>query len=291
MRMNSTPRLDICGERPQMPLSLPRFHQWSFQDGSDWLEFYRAGDDAFVLRFPGLADFRLSRGDGATVVWSCPPTSRATVEHLFMHQVVPLAQSARGHLMLHGSGIELAGACLVFVGPSGVGKSTLAASFAANGARFLADDGIGVDRTEGTLTARPSHASLRLWQDSRSSVVPLDCEAAAPIEITTKLRLPATRSMPHCADPKPLRCLYLLGRGETTGIAIEQARASTATLGLIQHSFLLEIDNRHSLAGHFDEIARLVDMGLVYHLDYPRRYDVLPAVRHQVRLHAGTVQS
>ena len=142
------------------------FHQWSFPDGTLWTQFYRQGG-GYLLRFPDLADFEVS-ADGATVLgFPAPGVTSPTVEHLYLNQVLPLALSRQGKLVLHGSAVDIGGQGVAFLGESGRGKSTLAASFATEGTRFLTDDGLLLEWVDGHCMIVPSHPSIRLWEDSQ----------------------------------------------------------------------------------------------------------------------------
>ena len=142
------------------------FHEWTFPSGTIWTAFYRM-DAAYLLRFPDLADFQVS-ADGLNVTcFPAPHVSDTTIEHLYLNQVLPLALSRLGKLVFHGSAVEVAGGAIAFVAASGQGKSTLAASFATGGYRFLADDGLVLEPIGGGYHVLPSHPSIRLWEDSQ----------------------------------------------------------------------------------------------------------------------------
>jgi ABC-type uncharacterized transport system YnjBCD ATPase subunit len=272
-----------------MALETSSFHEWSLADGRRWLEFHRELSGDYLLRFPGLADFRLDGAGDTAEAWSCPPTSRAAVEHLFISQIVPLALSTQKGLVLHAGAVRLEDGCIAFVGPSGAGKSTLVASLAKAGAAFLTDDGLRLVAEGDVTMASPGHASIRLWHDSRDVLLGEDSPVADPIELTTKLRVLAGGEIRHCAEPLPLKRLYLLGEGKCDRVLIEPARAARAALALVQHSFLLEVGRREFLASHFEEISRLAESGIIYHLDYPRTYEALRSVRASLLSHLSTV--
>ena len=80
----------------------------------------------------------------------------------------------RGLLVLHGSGVAKDGLAVGFVGDSGWGKSTLAASLAGRGWSLLTDDLLVVDglgaQSTGRPTAIPSHPSMRLSPEAANAV-------------------------------------------------------------------------------------------------------------------------
>ena len=60
-----------------------------------------------------------------------------------------------------------------------------------------------------------------------------------------------------------------------------------ALMELVRHSFLLDIDEQQLLAQHFDEISRIANLPIHYHLDYPRRFEDLPRVRETIITHSN----
>src|SRR5688572_17324577 len=133
--------LGMSAPRDQGPCADAPFHGWSFPDGTPWTAFYRTSS-GLLLRFPDLADFEVS-ADGRHVTCApVPGISPATIEHLYLNQVLPLALSKLGKLVFHASAVDAGGGAVAFLAASGRGKSTLAAGFAVNGHQFLTDDGL-----------------------------------------------------------------------------------------------------------------------------------------------------
>ena len=252
------------------------FHLSLLPGGAVWTAFHRAGS-GIILRFPGLADFTVSP-DGQDVACAPAPDVPAdTTEHLYISQVLPLTQSRQGKLVFHASAVETADGAIAFLGKSGRGKSTLAAHFAASGNRFLCDDGLVLEPLAHGYAAQPSHASLRLWDDSRAWLAP-DAATAPPLFYTTKARFPACARLPHCDQPRPLRAAFFLGAGTAPGIILQRLSRAQAAVKWLQHSFLLDVEDKALLAGHFERTACLANVIACYDLDYPRRYDGLGAV-------------
>jgi len=124
------------------------------RNGAAWLSFGRCGAD-FLVRFHRLADFLLADGGREIVAYAVPSTPPETVRHLFLDQVLPLALSHQGQVALHASAVVVGGRAVAFVGESGKGKSTLAASLATQGHPLLADDCLVLKWREGLLVGMP----------------------------------------------------------------------------------------------------------------------------------------
>jgi len=288
---------DLRPAREQAPLDGLPFLEWTFPDGTLWTSFYRAGD-GYLLRFPDLADFTVS-ADGLQVkAFPVAGVSGQTIEHLYLNQMLPLALSRQFKLVLHASAVEIGNFAVAFLGVSGRGKSTLAASFSTSSCRFLTDDGLQLEKGPGGYLIQPSHPSIRLWDDSRQALMPETAQAAPPVDFTPKSRLLADDEVAYCDMARPLRCLYFLGEypegikaTHTDAVSIEPVSGRDAMIELVRHSFLLDIEAREMLMHHFGQLTELARMPMFFRLDYPRRYDLLPMVREAVIRHAVSLNA
>jgi hypothetical protein len=224
--------------RPQETVDAVPFHEYRFEDGTVWTEFYR-WDSGYLLRFPGIADFEVSADGTDVTAHPAEDCDESTLEHLFINQLLPLALSRQVRPAFHASVVTVPGGAVAFLGKTGMGKSTLAASFALGGSEFLADDSLLIDESRGGCLALPSHASLRLWEDSVEAIV-----------------------------------------GDQS--TIQETSGSSRCMDWIEHSFLLDVEDKALLSRHFDWTHRISEAVATYTLDYPRQYGILPKVRSAV---------
>lgn len=269
---------------PQTPPPTAPFHRWLSPDGTVWTVFYRAAA-GYLLRFPGLADFHISRDGRRIRCRPAPGVGASTVSHLYQNQVLPLALGRQGKLVFHASAVEIGDGAAAFAGASGLGKSTLAASFAGEGFRFLSDDGLALEPEGGGYLALPSHPSIRLWEDSLAALACDGAPQAPPLPFTSKARLLAGGGVAFCGQPRRLRRMYFLGQGEAPEPTIKRLGPGEALIELLKHSFLLDIEERRALAEHFEGLAGLAALPIFHRLDYPRHYQGLPAVRRAIVRH------
>lgn len=275
---------------PQPALGGDPFHLWETPSGGRWLEFHRQGPDV-LLRFPGFADFLVPRNGAEIACTPVPGVSEDTVQHLYLNQVLPLAHQAQGGLAVHGSAVAIGGKAVAFIGSSGQGKSTLAASFASHGQPFLTDDGLLLTRHYGAYAAVPSHPSIRLWSDSEAELVPAMAATALPLGYSPKSRFLAGEGLPHCRETLPLAAIYVLGGGgRCERVSISALKPAAAVLELARYSFHLDIEDRRRLNRHFDDVTLLCQSVPVFELDYPRRYGELDQVREAVLAHVDGIE-
>ena len=303
--------------RPQQAIDAEPFHQYVFDDGTVWTEFYRSGED-YVLRFPELADFDVSADGTRVVAHPAPESDAVTVEHLYINQLVPLALSRQGRPAFHASVVAIDGGAIAFLGTTGMGKSTLAASFSLEGIAFLTDDALIIEERESPARraptgcvelecyALPSHASVRLWEDSvealQSSrpVAALGVQGGLPQQAasynrgqapsyTDKARLLAGDEFVFRDKPARLLAAYLLQDDGANNTTIAPLEGSARHMAWVENSFLLDIEDRDMLARHFDWTHRISSRVPTFSLDYPRDYGMLPDVRRSIQKHAAAL--
>lgn len=255
-------------------------------DGTIWAHFYRI-EEGYLLRFPDLADFVVSSSGLMVEAYPVPGISEQTTNHLYLNQVLPLALSRQSKLVLHASAVEIENSAVAFMGESGWGKSTLAASFCTSGHRLLTDDGLLLEKDSRGYFVTPSHPSIRLWNDSRQALIPKNTPAAPTIDYTPKAQLLAGEEIAFCEKARPIHRLYFLGNDKVENISIKPITGKGVLMGLVQNSFLLDIEEQEMLASHFKQLSILANTPIFYRLNYPRLYEALPEVREAILGNCG----
>jgi hypothetical protein len=247
-------------------------------DGRPWMVCVR-GEHGYVVRFPDLAVFTLSVDGSAIAVHASHSTPPETVRHLFLDQVLPLALSLRGELVLHAAAVVTPYGAAAFVGDTGEGKSTLTASFATAGAPALADDCLIVREDCGGLVAMTSYPGVRLWPDAVSSLA-IDAEGAAPVaHYCDKQRV---LNRPAALPPLvPLCRVYLLVPDDDSRdcVRIDALSRRDGVMELLKHAYRISARDRDAAAAELARIDRVCDSCGVHQLAYPRRFEALGAVR------------
>ncbi len=274
--------------REQRAIDKTPFQLYELDDGSVWTEFYRL-ESRYLLRFPDLADFEVSADGTEVIVYPALDVDDSTVEHLYINQLVPLALSRQGRPAFHASVVTVRGGAVAFLGKTEAGKSTLAASFALNGAAFLTDDALLVEESGNVCWAMPSHPSIRLWEDSKEELIETQAAQAAPISYSSKARLLAGEALNYCNEKQRLLAAFVLEHDEKTAIAIRTLTGLDRYMGWLSNSFLLDIEDHDLLASHFEWTHRISDAVPTFALNYPRDYGILPVVRDTINQHVANL--
>jgi len=142
----------------------------------------------------------------------------------------------RGYLGLHGSAVAIDGQAVVFVGASGQGKSTTAASLYARGHTLLADDLVVLDMNHesGVPMLYPSFPQLKLFPEAAAASLGDDPESLPRlmVGIEKRSRVAKTGFSPQ---PVPLKCIYILRTDPA--FAIEDLLPQEQIVQLIQQSY------------------------------------------------------
>lgn len=104
---------------------------------------------------------------GKDIVLDAPSGAAAgEIEAFLLGIVAGVLLHQRGDLALHASGVAIGGRAFAFAGPSGRGKSTLAAALMAEGHGLITDDICRVAFAAESAFAMPGPSRLRLWPDA-----------------------------------------------------------------------------------------------------------------------------
>lgn len=121
-----------------------------------------AGPDGadLVVRLSGVGTFVVRPHE--VVLHREPGASDDDVEHFLVNAVLSNLAGLRGELCPHAAAVARDGRALVVAGPSGSGKSHLAARLVADGWSLLADDHVVIRPDDGRWLAYPGARTVRV---------------------------------------------------------------------------------------------------------------------------------
>lgn len=175
----------LCGWRVQSDWPLPELTPWFGDDRPADIVIRRGTvpqrlpgtvretplvqvNDQNWLRFTvrDVANY-LVRGGNEVVIDTPHAPDTPDVGLFLLGSVLGFLCHQRGLLPLHASCVSFQGRVIAFVGPSGTGKSTMAALLLKQGARLLSDDVTVVDvQADGGPVMLPTFPRQKLWRDT-----------------------------------------------------------------------------------------------------------------------------
>lgn len=251
------------------------------RSGRTWLAVARIGAD-HLLRFPGLAEFTISSDAREIRARRLRAMPLATVRHLLLDQVLPLALSHRAELVLHAGAVATPHGVIAFMGPSGTGKSTLAASLARSGSPLVADDFLWLRERGAGLVAVPSYPGFRLWADAAGEMFGNE-RAPRVAHYTSKQRCGTGPAVPFALEAAPLSRVYVLSEaalGDPPRVTPLPARE--AFVELARHSYRLDAEDQPLLLRQFRLHGHAVRTVPFRRLEYPRRFAALADVHQAI---------
>lgn len=217
---------------------------------------YQAAAGALRLQVDGVGTYLIEDGQRITIALA-PGADEADMRLFLLGSAVGALLHQRGDLVLHGSAVEWNGEAVVFLGLSGVGKSTLATAFKLRGRPMLTDDLCVVrPRADGRMMAQPGFPQAKLWLDSlrRFELAP---EGLKPIRVKIDKRaLPLADQFP--ISPLPVRRLYVLSSHNKEGFELTPGTGPQKFNVIKNHtyrfSYIADINRK---AGHFQHGMQL----------------------------------
>lgn len=189
-----------------------------------------------LLTIDDVARYRVRDGR-SILVERAAAADDANVRLFLLGTVMGIVLHQRGLLPLHANAIEIDGAAVAFMGPSGIGKSTLADWFTRQAFRMVADDVCAIRMAGGVPMVEPGIPRLRLWEDALeargSSADGLNLSFAGdPDYRKFDVPLPAEAGTDVAL---PLAAVYLLDRGPK--LRLDRLTGLAATQALFDHTY------------------------------------------------------
>ena len=186
------------------------------------------GRDRYLRAWPDDARILVENGREVTVDLA-PGTNLTEARALLMGPVQAVLWHQRGLLPLHASVVGVNGRALALAGPSGVGKSTLAAALSARGHHAMADDICIVDAADGA-DVLPTAPRLRLWRDALQHLgIAVD---GLPRALSHSDKYLVDCGKEGETEPRKLGAIVLLSRQACGTVAIERLRGARSVMEL-----------------------------------------------------------
>lgn len=259
-------------------------HACSRDDGSRWLEFATRGrGEDWRLRFPGLADFTVTASRSRIGCAARPGVPRRTLRHLLIDHVLPIVLAARGHLLLHASGVATGAGAVLFAGPSGAGKSTLAFMLGRPPWRLLADDVVRLEVREDGARAFPAYPGSRLWPDVLRMAKP-GARLPRIAHYSDKRRLRAEADTPRGGEGTTVTRVFMLREAEpdAPGIELRPRGPAAALVDLVPHVYRLDPDDGASARRQFEALTSFCSVVPARSLAFRRRLEDVDAIRDAI---------
>lgn len=253
--------------------------------GDGWR--YRSAADA-LLSVAEVGCFQVR--DGREVLVAADPQTPPEVVRLFLlGAVLGVLLHQRGLFVLHASAVAIDGGVLLFVGDSGAGKSTIAATLQTRGHPIVADDVVGlVTDQPGAPLVPPAFPQIKLWPDAVAALGH-DMQRLALVhpELTKRAYRPASTL---ALEPLPLRAIYVLASADQQTIAALSPRDGFAAL--LRCSYAVGMLGQVAASpNHFQQCVHLAATAPIFEISRTSELAQAVPLAHLVERHSAQLVS
>lgn len=233
--------------------------------GTPWLRIWQEpARGLFVLLWSDRTVFVVHpEGNQVWVAWPSGLSAYTVLSTYFAGNVLSFLLRLRGYFCLHASAAVVGERALIFAGPPGAGKSTLAAAMALRGGLALADDLVAIRATDGILHAWGVHRQLHLWPAAVERLLGARARLPRLWQGEDKRCLKAgSRGLRFARGPVPVGAVYLLSRREPPlrRPRLESLAGAAAVAALLGHCYGVQPPT--AAARELDMAIRLAGYGV-----------------------------
>ena len=237
---------------------------------------WRITPNEFWLAVKGVARYHVA--DGRRIVVQPIGGDVVDVGAFFVSSVCAALLLQRGIVALHASAVATDAGAVLFMGGSGMGKSSLLTALLKRGHAMLADDVTGVVVRNGRAVALPAFPNVRLWATMLDELGWRDRAGDRVRAGVDKYWVPVPRFQ---REPVAIRCCFALAFGE--GVAATRLSPQDALGCLGRHTY-----RKRFLAGsgieatHFRTMTHMANRLPVLALTRPASGSHVDALADQV---------
>lgn len=257
--------------------------KWTLPDGRPFLVSSKT-ENGYVLHFENLADFFIDQSASEVRYSPRPGVPANSIRHLILDNVIAFVLSLRGYAVLHSSAVVTPFGTCAFAANTGIGKSTLAASFQHAGYSVLTDDCLRLESDAGSVYGIASYPGVRLREDSLSLVNTKNTATLSVAHYNSKRRFGAGL---FAAGRHRLSAIYFVERprvdGELTDDPrIEELSGHDSLLMMVRYLFCLDPYEPSMLVRQFKILEHVLSQVRILRLIIPDDFSALPRVREAV---------
>lgn len=250
-----------------------------------WYKYVQLDNGQSYLRWDDLFEF-LVDADGRRIWWGWlgAPSLESLQVYLLGHSL-SFALIKQGYEPIHATSVVIDGHAVAFIGSSGIGKSSLAAAFLADGYPLVTDDMLLLRRTDQGYEAQPGPRRIKLFPKMARRFLAVTANGVPMNNETEKLVLPLKTNYCHSGGAS-LRALYVLTppREARRQQHIELIPLSTreAFIALVRGTFNSVVTGADRAGRQYTECLSIASQVPLRRISYPRDLSLLPAVKQAI---------
>jgi len=242
--------------------------------------FTQTSPQKFWMNVDGLAHFLVL--DGCQIL--IDPVDGADEQSIRLYVLgscMGALLQQRQFLVLHANALAVGDKAVVFAGPSGIGKSTLAGIFHQRGYPVLTDDVCAINTA---LEIVPGYPQIKLWHDSAQQLNIETTELRRIRLQVNKYAVPLHEGFATTAYP--VAAVFFLHSHNEAGIKIEPAKGWECYRPLKANTYRMAYVKGMGLEKqHLKQCSQLSNQASMWHVYRPDRGFELEAMLHALDMH------
>ena len=212
----------------------------------------------------GTGVYIIENGNRVVIVPE-PDSLELIIRFYLVGTIMGVVLYQRNSLVLHASAVNINGEAVVFLGVSGEGKSSTAATFVTHGHSIITDDVAPIDLTTEPVTIHPGFPQVKVGQEIAEALGYQYNRLHAVHTFKEKRALQPREGF--SLKPVPIKRIYVLTTDKE--FAIAPMKASSAVTELARHSRPTTLYHAGD-AAHFFQCASLAKHHFIYQLKRPK---------------------
>ncbi|MCB9026649.1 MAG: hypothetical protein H6625_10055 [Bdellovibrionaceae bacterium] len=263
-------------EKLNLPYTFVANSEWRLNGKINWYHdistenklWGRFGKDSlyYYLDIPDIGIARLHKKNHLVEFVNLKNLDKEQVESFYLHHLLPLLLSLEGKTVLHSGAFLIDNTAYLYLGPSGIGKSTLSLQLLNLNQPILGDDALLLNCKNQNSYVYTGTKTLRFQQD-------------LPSYLTKNLKVKGSyfnKLVIHLEDHFKLLPSYKVGAllFLETGpkICIQKTKPLEAFPQLLSHTFRLETENPQLLKNEVIRLNDLISHTPCYKVLWPKKF-------------------
>lgn len=259
------PGVDSC--HPDISFRFGKVRGDGLKEGGQIGPFHWAAPGKMWLEVPGIARYLVSSGK-EILIDPFPGVDEDSLRVFLLSACMGVLLMQRELLVLRGCAVRIGDGCMLCLGASASGKSTLAAALMQRGQPILADDVVAIDAANRVI---PGFPDIKLWCDAAQKLEIPTANLRRTRQVLEKYHLPLAGLFQ--SEPMPVKWIFELQSHNRRDFLLEDINGMERFATLLGNSYRpLYLDAMGCKAGYLKQCAALsgkVDMKRLFRPEAP----------------------
>lgn len=237
-------------------------------------------DDGMWLRYPACGTFQVLPGNSQVRAFIDADADERISRVVLTCHVLSMVLHRRGTPSLHASAVATRYGAVVFLGPKGRGKSSMAAGFLRQGAALLTDDALPLDIRGDGVYGVPSLPLMKVWRETAERALELTHELPRVVADMDKRLLVIGDRYRFAGEPVRIGAVYILDRADPeTAPSISEVRGRDGVAALLAQTSMSNLLTAAEAPMLLRAYSRLVAQAPIRIFRYPGGFEHQQAAR------------